>query len=126
MDALHQPRPTAPRVLVYRFGDFTLDSARGALSRPAGKEVSLRPKTAEVLRYLAENAGRVVPRQEPMQAVWRDVFVTNDRITQCVTEIRRALGRRGARLLQTLPKRGYFLAAEVARAPTLQWPTGVC
>jgi TolB-like protein len=51
-----------------------------------------------------------------MQAVWGDVFVTDDSITQCVTEIRRALGEKGARLLQTLPKRGYLLATEVTRA----------
>ena len=48
-----------------------------------------------------------------MQAIWADVFVTDDSITQCVSEIRRALGERGPHLLQTLPKRGYLLAAEV-------------
>jgi DNA-binding winged helix-turn-helix (wHTH) protein len=116
LDASRQPRPRAPPVPIYHFGGFTLDLARGALSRPAGREVSLRPKAAEVLRHLAEKAGQVVPREELIQAVWRDVFVTDDRITQCVTEIRRALGNQGAQLLQTLPKRGYLLAAEVTRA----------
>ncbi len=58
----------------------------------------------------------MVPREELIQAVWRDVFVTDDRLTQCVTEIRRALGAEAARLLRTLPKRGYLLAAQVTRA----------
>ena len=44
------------------------------------------------------------------------VFVTDDNITQCIAEIRRALGEKGPRLLQTLPKRGYVLATEVIQA----------
>jgi class 3 adenylate cyclase len=116
MDASQQLRSSAPPLLVYQFGGFTLDPARGALSRPTGTKVSLRPKAAEALRHLVHNAGRVVPREELMQVVWRDVFVTDDRLTQCVTEIRRALGADGIRLLQTVPKRGYLLAAEVTRA----------
>jgi DNA-binding winged helix-turn-helix (wHTH) protein len=115
MDASPQPQPPAPLRLLYHFSGFTLDPARGALSQPFGKEVSLRPKATEVLRHLAEKAGRVVPRQELMQAVWGDAFVAGDRITQCVTEIRRALGAEATRLLRTLPKRGYLLAAEVTQ-----------
>jgi len=100
---------------VYRLGGYTLDLARGVLLDPRRGETGLRPKTAEVLRHLAERAGQVVPREELMQAVWPDVVVTDDSITQCVTEIRRALGQAGASLLRTLPKRGYLLAAEVTR-----------
>jgi DNA-binding response OmpR family regulator len=64
MDDSQQPRSPAPPLLVYQFGGFTLDPARGALSRPTGTEVSLRPKAAEALRHLVHNAGRVVPREE--------------------------------------------------------------
>jgi DNA-binding winged helix-turn-helix (wHTH) protein len=89
---------------------YSLDPARGVLANPQGREAGLRPKSAEVLRYLAEKAGRVVSREELMQAVWPDIFVTDDNITQCVAEIRRSLGDEGARLLRTLSKRGYLLA----------------
>ena len=44
-----------------------------------------------------------------MAAIWPDVFVTDDSITQCVGEIRRALGEEGVGMLRTLPKRGYLL-----------------
>ena len=108
-----RPAPTA-----YSFGGYTLDPARGVLANPQGREAGLRPKSAEVLRYLAEKAGRVVSREELMQAVWPDIFVTDDNITQCVAEIRRSLGDEGARLLRTLSKRGYLLAAEVTRVET--------
>jgi adenylate cyclase len=110
------PRETAA---VYRFGGFALYPARGILLRPDGAEAALRPKSAELLRHLARNPGRVVPRDEFMDAVWPGVIVTDDSITQCVAEIRRALGDEGAALLRTLPKRGYLLAAEVARAAPL-------
>ena len=52
-----------------------------------------------------------------MQAVWPEVFVTDDSITQCTGEIRRALGK-DAHLLRTLPKRGYLLASEAAPLDT--------
>ena len=50
-----------------------------------------------------------------MAAIWPDVFVTDDSITQCVGEIRRALGDVAPRLLQTLPRRGYRFTGEVVR-----------
>ena len=98
------------------FDRFTLDLARGALLGPAGDELPLRPKSKALLRLLVENAGRVVDRDAIMDAIWPDVVVTDESITQCVRDIRRALGDEGQRLLKTLPKRGYLLQAEVVRA----------
>jgi len=43
----------------YEFGPFTLDVKKGCLFN-AGKEVKLRPKVFEALKYLVENAGRLV------------------------------------------------------------------
>ena len=88
-------------------------SAVSCAGRTAPRAYS-EPKTVEVLRYLTGQAGRVVPREELMAAVWPDVFVTDDSITQCVGEIRRALGDEGAGLLLTLPKRGYMLDLQAA------------
>lgn len=117
---MRQPKPRSAQMqpAVYRFAEYTLDAARGVVLGPQGREAELRPKTAEVLHHLAERAGQVVSREELMQAVWPGVFVTDDNITQCVAEIRRALGGTGASLLRTLPKRGYLLAAEVTRVET--------
>ena len=113
---MDQSQPRVPRrsPTVFRFGDFTLELERGVLRRLDGSEMTLRPKTADVLMYLAEKAGHVVGREDLLQAVWPGVFVTDDSITQCVVEIRRALGERSS-LLRTLPKRGYLLEGEVAR-----------
>jgi adenylate cyclase len=94
-----------------RPGRFVLDVRRGALTAD-GEEQALRPKAFALLRYLAENPDRVVGRDEIMQSVWPGVFVTDDSISQCIKDIRRALGDDTQRLLRTLPKRGYLLAAE--------------
>ena len=68
------------------------------------------------MQLLVENAGRLLDRDAIMGAVWPDVFVTDDSITQCVRDIRRALGDEAQRLLRTVPRRGYLFDAEVSRA----------
>lgn len=96
-----------------RFGHCTLDEGRGVLTSPDGAETILRPKTFELLKLLLGNPGRVVARNEILDAVWPGLFVTDDSITQCVVELRRAMGQAGAPLLRTMPRRGYLLEAEV-------------
>ena len=49
-----------------------------------------------------------------MDVVWPGVLVSDDSLTQCVAEIRRALKEDGDRLLRTLPKRGYIFSAELS------------
>ena len=56
------------------FGKFILDLRRGGL-RADDREVELRPKSFEVLRYLVENAGRLVTKDEIIGAVWPNVTV---------------------------------------------------
>jgi TolB-like protein/Tfp pilus assembly protein PilF len=100
---------------VFRFADFTLDLVRGGLFGPDGAERPLRPKSFALLHHLVEHAGRLIDRNEIMEAVWPDVIVTDDSITQCMKEVRRALGDEAQQLLRTLPRRGYLLGAEVSR-----------
>ena len=100
--------------LDYQFGEFTLDLARGCLFK-AGEEIKLRPKVYETLKYLVEHPGRLIGKQELMQAVWPDAFVTDDSLVQCTLELRRALGDRSQQLLKTVPRRGYLFTSEVTR-----------
>jgi DNA-binding winged helix-turn-helix (wHTH) protein len=58
-----------PEHTIYSFGAFTLDVARGTLSRD-GIESRLRPKAYAVLRYLVAHPGRLVAKQELLDAVW--------------------------------------------------------
>jgi predicted ATPase/DNA-binding winged helix-turn-helix (wHTH) protein len=102
--------------LNYEFGDFTLDVARGCVSR-AGEEIKLRPKVFETLKYLLEHPGRLIAKQELMQAVWPDAFVTDDSLVQCTLELRRALDDRNQHFLKTVPRRGYLFTAPVIQRP---------
>jgi len=84
----------------------------------AEEEIKLRPKVYETLKYLVENPGRLVSKQELMQAVWPDAFVTDDSLVQCTVELRRALDDRNQRLLKTVSRRGYILTAAVVECPS--------
>ncbi|HUF80747.1 MAG TPA: winged helix-turn-helix domain-containing protein [Burkholderiales bacterium] len=96
----------------YRFEAFTLDAGRGALQGPGG-EIKLRPKSYKLLLYLVRNAGRLVGREELLDAVWGHAAVTDDSLTQCLVEIRRALGDTSRRVVRTVPRRGYVFEAQV-------------
>ncbi len=99
--------------LLLGFAGFTLDPGRGCLRRGAD-EVPLRPKSYDVLRYLAQNADRLVTKDELLAAVWPNVIVTDDSVVRCVAEVRQALGDTDQRIVRTLPRRGYRLVAPVS------------
>ncbi|MDQ6437733.1 winged helix-turn-helix domain-containing protein [Mesorhizobium sp. LHD-90] len=81
-----------------------------------GKAVDLRSQSAEVLSVLAARSGEIVSKDTLMQAVWPDTFVTDDSLTQCIADIRRALGDDAHVIVETLPKRGYRLNADPSDA----------
>ena len=93
---------------VFRFDSFTLDLSRGCL-RVGEQDVDLRPKAFEVLRLLAENAGRLVGKDELCRTVWPDVVVSDDLLVQCIGELRRKLGDDEHQLIKTVSRRGYLL-----------------
>src|SRR5215469_4982910 len=91
----------------YTFGRYTLDLSRGVLLAD-GAECALRPKSFVLLRLFVENPDRLIGRDEITEAVWPGVFVTDDSIAQCISDIRRALNDRDQGLLRTLPRRGFL------------------
>lgn len=98
-------------------GECLLDRRRGLLLRD-GAPVALRPKAFALLRHLADNAGRVVDKSELMAAVWPDVFVTEDSLTQAVRELRKGLGDEAAQMVRTIARRGYLLFVPAAAPPS--------
>lgn len=99
-------------VQALRFGDFRLDPAGLSLTGPTG-ERPLRPKAFDVLLYLVRHRDRVVSKDELMQAVWPNVFVTENSLVQCISDIRAALGEAGPDMVKTVARRGYRFAATV-------------
>ncbi len=102
---------------MFQFEGYTLDIARNAL-RAADRELKLRPKSFEVLRYLIENADRTVTKEELMKAVWPNVVVTDHVLAHCVSEVRQAIGDDVQAIIKTIPRRGYRFTAPVARVAT--------
>jgi DNA-binding winged helix-turn-helix (wHTH) protein len=96
------------------FGDFQFDPATGDLHGSSGL-VELTPKALELLGYLTTHAGRLVTKQELLDALWPDVFVTDGVLKVCVREIRRALDddARAPRFIETAHRRGYRFIAPV-------------
>lgn len=101
----------------YRFGEFTLDTVRGALLRN-NAEVRLRPQSFEVLSHLVRNSGRLVSKEELHAAIWSGKAVTDDSLTQCLTEIRKALRDKDRTIVRTVPRRGYVFedAVEIGQS----------
>lgn len=91
---------------VFQFDRYTLDLSRASL-RSGDRAIELRPKSFDVLRYLVENAGRAIGKEEIFAAVWPNLAVTDDSLVQCVRDIRQALGDDEQKLIKTIQRRGY-------------------
>lgn len=80
-----------------------------------GKTTRVEPKAMQVLVHLAEHSDEVVPKEKLIRAVWADTFVTDDVLTRCISELRKAFDDdpRESRVIETIPKSGYRLLLEV-------------
>jgi TolB-like protein/DNA-binding winged helix-turn-helix (wHTH) protein/Tfp pilus assembly protein PilF len=97
---------------IYSFDDFTLDLTSGSLRR-GGRDVRLRPKAFALLKFLVENPGRLVSKDELIAAVWPGTFVTDDALLKRMKDLREALDDEGRQYIRTVPWRGYVFAAAV-------------
>jgi DNA-binding winged helix-turn-helix (wHTH) protein/TolB-like protein len=94
------------------FLDFMVDLAAERLVR-GSVEIKLRPKSFHVLRCLIEHQGRVVTRDELMEVVWAGVAVTDESLSKCIADIRRALADDSQGIVRTVTRRGFLFQAEV-------------
>ena len=102
---------------VFRFAGFELDTQRAELRSPVGTAVKLRPKTFDMLRLFAANAGRVLSKQELMETVWPKVYVGEDSLFQCIRELRTALGDDQRQMIRLASGSGYLFTADVSVGP---------
>lgn len=103
-----------------RIGTWTYLPDLGTLQR-GGVVHHLEPKQAEVLSFLAAEPGAMRSKTEIMDAVWGDVCVTEEVLTNAVYQLRRSLGdsARNPEFIETIAKKGYRLIAAVAPAPAV-------
>ena len=98
----------------FRVGDWVVHPIEGTI---VSGNVShhLEPKVMDVLVCLAETPGQIRERDEILAAVWGQRAVSDEPLTRCIATLRRELGddQRSPTYIQTIPKRGYRLVADV-------------
>ena len=108
----------------YVFDPFVLDPVQGELRR-GGAVVPVEPQVFALLVLLAENAERMVSKDEIVEKVWDGRAVSDAAISSRIKSARRALGDdgHGQRFIRTLHGKGLRFVASV-RAETSP-PAGV-
>jgi hypothetical protein len=72
----------------------------------------------DLLVFLAGSTGRVVSKDELIDAVWEGRSIADTTLTRAIADLRRALGddQRNPHFIETIPKRGYRLVASIVRS----------
>jgi len=98
----------------YRFGPFSVDRA-GYRVLDGDQPVDLTPKLLDLLLHLLDHAGELVTKEALLEALWPEANVTDNALTQAVSELRQALGDDAAapQYIKTIARRGYRFVAPV-------------
>lgn len=104
----------------FTLGKWAVYPLEGRVSRD---DVSRRvqPKSMDVLIGLAGASGAVVEREVLLKSVWGERAVSDEPLTRCIAELRRALGDKtgNPEFILTVPKRGYRLLQPAGPIPEI-------
>jgi DNA-binding winged helix-turn-helix (wHTH) protein/TolB-like protein/Flp pilus assembly protein TadD len=102
--------------LIYQFLDVRVEVSRFRALRE-GRALALEPKAIETLIFLLDRPGRLVEKDELLNGVWKESFVTPNAMTRIIAQLRRELGddAKTPHIIQTVPTRGYVFLPEVRR-----------
>ncbi len=100
---------------IFSFARFRIDPANQELWRDS-EVIAVRPKTFQILLYLAQNPQRLVSRQELLDSVWPGVVVSGNLLRAYVWELRKILGdtAKSPHYLETVNRRGYRFLSPVS------------
>src|SRR6185436_10663422 len=98
-----------------RVGGWCVQSALNQI-REGDTVRRLEPQVMDLLVFLAGSGGRVVSRDDIIDAVWEGRFIAETTLTRSIADLRRALGdtEPERRYIETIAKRGYRLIAPVS------------
>jgi TolB-like protein/tetratricopeptide (TPR) repeat protein len=109
----------------FRFGDCVLDIDRRELQR-GSKMISIGPQVFDLLVYLVQNRGRVVSKDNLLEAVWGGRIVSESTLTSHINAVRKAIGDTGDEqaLIRTVPRKGFRFVGEISEvtSPTVAEP----
>lgn len=111
--------------MIHRFGDYEVDERRIELRR-GGVPVPVEPQVFDVLLLLLRERDRVVTKEELLDRVWGDRFVSESALTSRIKALRRAVGDdgRSQHVIRTVHGRGYQFVAPIEEAPAAPVPAG--
>ena len=84
-----------------------------------GEIVEIEPQALTVAAYLIEHRHRLIPKEELLDEVWGDQFVSESALSTRIKEVRRAVGDSGAeqRVIKTIRGKGFrFIGTIVLRS----------
>ncbi|MFT5111052.1 MAG: adenylate cyclase [Parasphingorhabdus sp.] len=112
-----------PHNQLFYLDGFEVDAAANCISRD-GEIIKLEPRAMSVLCELVLRAGTVVTREELEQTVWKGTVVGYDALNNTVAKLRKAFADtpRNPRIIQTVPKTGYRLIADVIVRTAVEKP----
>jgi Tol biopolymer transport system component/DNA-binding winged helix-turn-helix (wHTH) protein len=110
--------------LIFQFDNFEVDPLAFRLSKD-GVPIDLEPKALHLLIYFVENRGRLLKKQELLEAIWADAAVTENALTREIAILRRVLSdsTKASRYVETVPTQGYRFVAQVSSAEREQVST---
>ena len=117
--ALGRRRGSIDRESVLTVGPLTLDPATRKVSRD-GEPIALTAREFELLRYLIENAGRVISRERLLNSVWQIGYDPGTKIVDVYIRYLRAKIDRPDEpsLIQTVRSVGYMLTGGPSDDPS--------
>ena len=92
--------------MIYSFGSCEVDVDRREL-RKGGAAVHVEPQVFDLLVHLVRHPGRVVPKDELIQAVWNGRIISDSTLTSRISAARRAIVAAPPGLIRTIPRCGY-------------------
>ena len=106
--------------MISAFGDHEVDHGLFQL-RHHGEVVPIEPQVFDVLLVLLRERDRVVTKEELLDEVWGDRFVSESALTSRIKALRRALGDdgRAQRVIRTVHGRGYQFVPAVEERGTV-------
>ena len=106
-----------------RWDDFAIDVAARRLVGPDG-DIHVEPQVFDVLALLIDERDRVVPKDEILDRVWGDQFVSESALTTRIKQARQSLGDDGRtqRYIRNVHGRGYQFVGRPLDGPGDQRP----
>src|SRR5215813_12280832 len=111
--------PLERKQIAYEFGPFRLELEEHRLLRQ-GRSVPLPGKAFHTLCILVERHGKLVAKEELLNAVWPETMVEENNLDRNISTLRKALGDQvnGQSFIETVPRVGYRFVGQVTECTT--------